>query len=116
MVTCALGLFFVAMMIVYHTHALATSSQTCYTGSKTNGVVGRGSALFITLASEQNMATKRFHVTRVRHVLEGIVIPADSAQEAVEKSRQTKRRQWKHIDSKRRRGYKADEVHSRITE
>lgn len=57
--------------------------------------------------------TKRYHVTRVRHQLEGIVVEANSPAEAVEKSRKTKRAAWNHIDSKRRKGYKADEVNSR---
>lgn len=57
---------------------------------------------------------KRYHVTRVRHQLEGIVVEAGSPQEAIEKSRKTLRKDWNHIDSKRRKGYKADEVHSRF--
>lgn len=57
---------------------------------------------------------KRYHVTRVRHQLEGTVIAAGSAQEAIELSRKTKRSAWNHIDSKRRKSYKADEVHSRF--
>jgi hypothetical protein len=56
---------------------------------------------------------KRFHVTRVRHLLEGIVVEANSAQEAIEKSRKTKRAAWNHVDSKRRRSYKADEVNTK---
>lgn len=56
----------------------------------------------------------RYHVTRVRHQLEGTVIEANSPQEAIEKSRKTKRKDWKHIDSKRRRSYKADEVGTRV--
>ncbi len=58
--------------------------------------------------------TNRYHVTRVRHQLEGTVVEAGSPQEAIEKSRKTKRAVWKHIDSKRRRSYKADEVHTRV--
>lgn len=57
---------------------------------------------------------KRYHVTRVRSQLEGIVVEASSPTEAIEKSRKTKRADWSHIDSKRRKGYKADEVHSRF--
>lgn len=69
--------------------------------------------LFITLASEQsNMA--RYHVTRVRHQLEGIVVEAKSRDEAIDKSRKSLRKDWSHIDSKRRRSYKAEEVGSRI--
>lgn len=71
-------------------------------------------SLIITLYSEQIMTTKRYHVTRVRHQLEGTVIEAGSPEEAIEKSRKTKRKAWNHIDSKRRRSYKADEVHTRI--
>lgn len=57
---------------------------------------------------------KRYHVTRVRHQLEGIVVEAGSTQEAIEKARKTKRKEWNHIDSKRRKGYKADEVNTRF--
>lgn len=57
---------------------------------------------------------KRYHVTRVRHQLEGIVVEANSPEEAIEKSRKTKRKDWKHVDSKRRRSYKADEVGDRV--
>lgn len=58
---------------------------------------------------------KRYHVTRIRHQLEGIVIVANSPEEAVTQSKKTKRKDWNHIDSKRRRSYKADEVHSRVS-
>lgn len=58
---------------------------------------------------------KRYHVTRVRHQLEGTVVEASSTEDAVEKARKTKRAAWGHIDSKRRRSYKAEEVGSRVT-
>lgn len=56
----------------------------------------------------------RYHVTRVRHQLEGTVIEAKDSTEAVAKAKKTLRKDWNHIDSKRRRSYKADEVGSRI--
>ncbi len=49
-------------------------------------------------------------VTRIRHVLEAITVDANSAEEAIEAAKKTKRADWSHIDSKRRKGYKADEV------
>ena len=52
----------------------------------------------------------KFLVTRVRHQLEGITVDASSSADAIEKSRKTKRKDWSHIDSKRRRAYKADKV------
>lgn len=52
----------------------------------------------------------RYHVTRIRHTLEGTVIKAASSDEALEKARKTKRKDWQHIDSKRRRAYKADKI------
>lgn len=47
-------------------------------------------------------------VTRVRHVVEGVTVDANSASEAIEKSRKLPRKDWSHIDSKRRRAYKAE--------
>ncbi len=52
----------------------------------------------------------KYLVTRIRHVLEGITVEAASSTEAIEKSRKTLRKDWSHIDSKRRKGYKADKV------
>jgi hypothetical protein len=60
--------------------------------------------------------SQRYHVTRVRHQLEGIVIVAGSPDQAIEMARKTKRKDWNHIDSKRRRSYKADAVHNRVSE
>lgn len=57
----------------------------------------------------------RYHVTRVRHQLEGTVVEADSQNDAIEKSRKLLRKDWKHIDSKKRRSYKAEEVGSRVS-
>ncbi len=53
---------------------------------------------------------KKYLVTRIRHVLEGITVEAGSSSEAIDKSRKTLRKDWSHIDSKRRKGYKADTV------
>lgn len=52
----------------------------------------------------------RYLVSRVRHVVEAISIDASSPEEAIDKARQTKRAEWSHIESKRRRGYKADAI------
>lgn len=52
----------------------------------------------------------KFLITRIRHVVEGITLDAGSADEAVEKSKKTKRAAWSHIDSKRRKSYKAEKV------
>lgn len=49
-------------------------------------------------------------VTRVRHILEGVTVDASSTAEAIEKSRKLPRKDWAHIDSKRRRAYKAEAV------
>lgn len=56
---------------------------------------------------------KKYLVTRVRHQLEGITVEATSSSEAIEKSRKTKRAAWSHLDSKRRKGYKAEAVDTR---
>lgn len=52
----------------------------------------------------------RFLVTRVRHVLEATTVDATSSTDAIEKSRKLNRSEWNHIDSKRRRAYKAEAV------
>lgn len=52
----------------------------------------------------------KFLVTRVRHVLEATTVDASSSNDAVEKSRKLNRSEWNHIDSKRRRAYKAEAV------
>lgn len=57
----------------------------------------------------------RYHVTRVRHQLEGTVVEAKTSSEAIDKSRKLARKEWNHIDSKRRRSYKAEEVGSRVS-
>lgn len=46
-------------------------------------------------------------VTRVRHVVESIAVDAPTASAAIEKARKTKRKDWSHLESKKRRGYKA---------
>lgn len=55
----------------------------------------------------------KFLVTRIRHVLEATTVEAASQTEAKEKSRKLKRSAWSHLDSKRRRTYKADEVNTK---
>ncbi len=52
----------------------------------------------------------KYLVTRVRHQLEGITIDATSSADAIEKSRKTKRKNWSHLDSKKRKSYKASAV------
>lgn len=52
----------------------------------------------------------RYLVTRVRHVLEATTVDAKDASEAIEKSRKLLRKDWNHVDSKRRRAYKAEAV------
>lgn len=51
-------------------------------------------------------------VTRVRHVVEAMVVDAASPQEAIDKARKTKRADWAHLESKKRKGYQAVEVQS----
>lgn len=46
-------------------------------------------------------------VTRVRHIVEAIVVNATNSADAIEKAKKTKRADWSHLDSKKRRGYKA---------
>lgn len=52
----------------------------------------------------------RYLVTRVRHVLEAVTVNAKSPTDAIEQARKTKRAAWSHVDSKRRRAYKAEKV------
>lgn len=52
----------------------------------------------------------RFLVSRVRHVLEATTVDANDETEAIEKSRKLNRSDWSHVESKRRRAYKADAV------
>lgn len=52
----------------------------------------------------------RFLVSRVHHVLEATSVDAATESEAIEKARKLKRSEWNHVDSKRRRAYKADKV------
>lgn len=49
----------------------------------------------------------KYHVTRQRVVNEGIVVDATSSADAIEKSRKTKRKDWSHVESKKRSGYNA---------
>lgn len=52
----------------------------------------------------------KYLVTRIRHVLEGTTVVAASASEATDKARKLSRKDWAHLDSKRRRAYKAEAV------
>lgn len=52
----------------------------------------------------------KFTVTRVRHIVEGIVIDAKTSDEAIKLARKTKRKDWSHLDSKKRKGYQAVKV------
>lgn len=52
----------------------------------------------------------KFIVTRSRVVNEAIHVDAASAEEAVETSRQTKRKNWAHVESKKRSNYEARKV------
>lgn len=52
----------------------------------------------------------RYLVTRVRHVLEATTVDAGDEAEAIELSRKLLRKDWSHVDSKRRRAYKAEKV------
>lgn len=49
-------------------------------------------------------------VTRVRHIVEAIVVDAASPAEAIVKARKTKRADWSHVESKKRKGYQAVKV------
>lgn len=52
----------------------------------------------------------RYLVTRVRHILEATTVDATSEKDALDQSRKLKRSEWNHVDSKRRRAYKAEKV------
>lgn len=52
----------------------------------------------------------KFHVTRTRTVHESIVLEAATSAEAIEKARKTKRKDWSHVESKKRTGYAANKV------
>jgi hypothetical protein len=52
----------------------------------------------------------KFHVTRRRVVNEGIVLDATSASEAMEKARKTARKDWSHVESKKRDNYNATQA------
>ena len=57
----------------------------------------------------------RYLVTRIRHILEAATVEATGNTEAIEKSRKLKRVDWSHVDSKRRRAYKAEVVDMNTT-
>lgn len=60
-----------------------------------------------------NIATvimAKYHVTRQRVVNEAIVLEAASSTEAMAKARKTKRKDWSHVESKKRSGYNASKV------
>lgn len=105
-------LFFIST--VYMPAYLHASPEHAIMDFRQIEAVEQSATLFITLYSEQNTMAKRYHVTRVRHQLEGTVVEATSPEQAIELSRKTKRSAWSHIDSKRRRSYKADEVADRV--
>lgn len=52
----------------------------------------------------------KYHVTRRRVVNEGIVLDAASRDEAVTKARKTKRKDWAHVESKKRDNYNASKA------
>lgn len=52
----------------------------------------------------------KYLVTRIRHVLEGHTVEAASSGQAIEKARKSLRKDWNHLDSKRRRSYEAKVV------
>lgn len=52
----------------------------------------------------------RYLITRVRHVLEATTVDASNPTDAIEKSRKLLRKDWNHVDSKRRRAYKAEAI------
>lgn len=56
---------------------------------------------------------KTYLVTRVRSVLEGITLKADSEAKAIEASRKTLKKDWKVLNDKRRKNYKSEEVCTR---
>ena len=49
----------------------------------------------------------KFLVTRSRVVNEAISVDASTASEAIEKSKKTKRKDWSHVESKKRSNYNA---------
>lgn len=52
----------------------------------------------------------KYHVTRTRVVNEGIVVDANSSTDATAKARKTKRKDWSHVESKKRSNYAATKV------
>lgn len=52
----------------------------------------------------------KYHVTRTRTVNEGIVVDATSSTDAIAKARKTKRKDWSHVESKKRGNYAAAKV------
>lgn len=54
----------------------------------------------------------KFHVKRIRHVLEGVVVEAPTKDEAIASSKKLARKDWSHIESARRRGYSADSINT----
>lgn len=52
----------------------------------------------------------KFFVTRIKSVLQGTTIEASNEGEAIEASRKLHRKEWKDIDDKRRKNYKAEKV------
>ena len=52
----------------------------------------------------------KYHVTRVRSVLEATTVKATSESDAIAKSRKLLKKEWAIVDDKRRKGYKATKV------
>lgn len=53
---------------------------------------------------------KKYHVTRIKSVLQATTVVATGETEAIEKARKLKRKEWHDIDDKRRKNYKAERV------
>lgn len=54
-----------------------------------------------------NKVMAKYTVSRVRHVVEAIVVDATSSEDAVAKARKTLRKDWSHLESKKRKSYQA---------
>jgi len=68
-------------------------------------------AIITIISSNENDSNmNKYHVTRTRIVNEGIVLEANSAEEAKSKARKTKRKDWSHVESKKRSNYVASKV------
>jgi len=54
--------------------------------------------------------TKKYHITRVAHVVQSAVVSGASPSEAIESSKKLEWKNWHSVDRKRRRNYAANEV------